>query len=336
MSHTPPFHRLLHLPHDDLLVLLHLDTVVVLNTTTGKIVAKTKDLSAPSTKPLTVYRWLAFDQSTNTLAIAADNKELACFDATKWEKVHTRESIKRANCVSFSPDGKLIIGDKFGDVYSVKRDDAEGQESLILGHVSMLTDLVFSQDGKFIITADRDEKIRVSHYPLAYDVEGFCLGHRSYVSKLHLLPFASDILLSGGGDPAILSWDWQTGQIIQKIDLDFPSEADPKSLALTSIHSHSTTKLIAVTLESQPYVLLYDAADPRDVKFREKVEVGTEVLDCEFDREGNLWVVVGGGKGVGVEGVEGWVRRWRREGEKFTEQKDDPLVAELNALKLSQ
>ena len=53
-------------------------------------------------------------------------------------------------------------------------------ETLLLGHVSLLTTLLLSKDDKYVITADRDEHIRVSWYPEAYTIEGYCLGHRKY------------------------------------------------------------------------------------------------------------------------------------------------------------
>jgi tRNA (guanine-N(7)-)-methyltransferase subunit TRM82 len=49
--------------------------------------------------------------------------------------------------------------------------------TLVLGHASLLTAMALTQDEKYIITADRDEHIRVSHYPEGYDIERFCLGH---------------------------------------------------------------------------------------------------------------------------------------------------------------
>jgi tRNA (guanine-N(7)-)-methyltransferase subunit TRM82 len=50
--------------------------------------------------------------------------------------------------------------------------------TLILGHTSLLTSFILSEDEKYIITSDRDEHIRVSWYPQGYNIEAFCLGHR--------------------------------------------------------------------------------------------------------------------------------------------------------------
>jgi tRNA (guanine-N(7)-)-methyltransferase subunit TRM82 len=50
--------------------------------------------------------------------------------------------------------------------------------TLILGHTSVLTTSVLTPDESYIITADRDEHIRVSWFPQGHTIESFCLGHK--------------------------------------------------------------------------------------------------------------------------------------------------------------
>ncbi|EJD07318.1 uncharacterized protein FOMMEDRAFT_164318 [Fomitiporia mediterranea MF3/22] len=92
-------------------------------------------------------------------------------------------------------------------------------ESLLLGHVSLLTTLLLTKDEKYIITADRDEHIRVSWYPEAYTIERFCLGHKKFVSALHIPTWDHSLLISGGGDPELKIWNWMEGSLIHNIPI---------------------------------------------------------------------------------------------------------------------
>ncbi|RIB00637.1 hypothetical protein C2G38_1902023, partial [Gigaspora rosea] len=85
---------------------------------------------------------------------------------------------------------------------------------LLLGHVSMVTDMVLTPNNKFVITADRDEHIRVSQFPKGYNIKSYCFGHTQFLSKLHILPWDSDLLLSAGGDDFIALWDYVPGRLI--------------------------------------------------------------------------------------------------------------------------
>ncbi|ESK97872.1 wd repeat-containing protein [Moniliophthora roreri MCA 2997] len=85
--------------------------------------------------------------------------------------------------------------------------------TLILGHTSMLTSLLLTQDEKYIITTDRDEHIRVSWYPQGYIIETYCLGCSQFISCLHIPPSQPSLLISGGGDPELKVWDWFSGQL---------------------------------------------------------------------------------------------------------------------------
>ena len=83
------------------------------------------------------------------------------------------------------------------------------KHELLLGHVSMLTDIASATVGSrsYIVTADRDEHIRVSRgIPQAHIIEGFCQGHEEFVSRLCFTK--SRHLVSGGGDAYLYVWDW--------------------------------------------------------------------------------------------------------------------------------
>ena len=104
------------------------------------------------------------------------------------------------------------------------------EHRLVVGHVSLLTDVACAslQDStgtlrSYILTADRDEHIRVSRgTPQAHIIEGYCLGHTQFVSKLCLLPHYPRLMISGGGDDYLLLWDWHAGQMKQRVDLRGP------------------------------------------------------------------------------------------------------------------
>ena len=72
---------------------------------------------------------------------------------------------------------------------------------------------------KYVISADRDEKIRVSRYPDAFDIVSYCLGHVQFVTQLHLPATAPHLLLSGGGDGLVIVWDYVAGRSVHTVDL---------------------------------------------------------------------------------------------------------------------
>ncbi|GAM82635.1 hypothetical protein ANO11243_006170 [Dothideomycetidae sp. 11243] len=97
------------------------------------------------------------------------------------------------------------------------------EHKILLGHVSMLTDMQITTDksngGTYIMTCDRDEHIRVSRGILqSHIIENFCMGHTEFVHKLQILP-DTDILLSGGGDDWLGVWNWKSGKLIARHDL---------------------------------------------------------------------------------------------------------------------
>ena len=98
---------------------------------------------------------------------------------------------------------------------------------LLLGHVSLLTDIICitlaspsHKPRNYILTADRDEHIRVSRgIPHAHMIDGYCLGHTEFITKLCVPPAYPHLLISGGGDDYLMLWDWPTGKMLQRFDL---------------------------------------------------------------------------------------------------------------------
>lgn len=113
------------------------------------------------------------------------------------------------------------------------------EHKLLLGHVSMLTDLAYGQQEvngkprKYIITADRDEHIRVTRGPpQSHIIEGYCLGHKDFVSKICPIP-GTTLLLSGGGDDWIGVWDWSECKLLRKLSLQGVFDTD--SIAISGL-----------------------------------------------------------------------------------------------------
>lgn len=109
---------------------------------------------------------------------------------------------------------------------------------LLLGHVSLLTDVACvtpatpsHKSRNYILTSDRDEHIRISRgIPQAHIIEGYCLGHTEFITKLFVPPVYPSLLISGGGDGSLILWDLPAGRMLQQLDL--------KSLVATVKNSH--------------------------------------------------------------------------------------------------
>ncbi|EEA21569.1 tRNA (guanine-N(7)-)-methyltransferase non-catalytic subunit trm82 [Talaromyces marneffei ATCC 18224] len=103
------------------------------------------------------------------------------------------------------------------------------KRDVLSGQVSTLTDMVYaivpsstsaSGSHSFILTADRDEQIRVSRGPpQTYVIEAYCLGHESFISTLCIPSTLPHLLVTGGGDDSIFVWDWRNGKLLHKVSI---------------------------------------------------------------------------------------------------------------------
>uniref|UniRef100_A0A915JZA8 Uncharacterized protein n=1 Tax=Romanomermis culicivorax TaxID=13658 RepID=A0A915JZA8_ROMCU len=149
---------------------------------------------------LAFHNW----ESENKLIACDTRKNVLVYNAKdlKLEKIFLLHKPATA-VIACTKSRTILVADRAGNVIRFDYDNGEnfGKGTTILGHVSVIFDLILSEDEKFLLTSDRDEKIRVSHFPNVYNIESFCLGHKRYVFSLAWLQTTTEknLLLSGSG-----------------------------------------------------------------------------------------------------------------------------------------
>ncbi|KAF9791179.1 WD40 repeat-like protein [Thelephora terrestris] len=222
----------------------------VLESETGKLEGSTTNFDEQNTQELLKsgpIHFSAVDAELEHLVTVGEDKKLKVWELNGPKLRSQRDLPKRPTSLSLTKNGRtILVSDKFGDVFSYplhpdlsaegpapakrSRDSLSAHENpsrgtLVLGHVSLLTDFVLTPDERYIISADRDEHIRVSWYPQGYNIEMFCLGHRKFVSALHIPAFDHSLLVSGGGDSVLKVWDWMTGK--ERHDIPIQEAVEP-------------------------------------------------------------------------------------------------------------
>lgn len=200
-------------------------------------------------------------------------------------------------------DSTLIVADKFGDVYSIAIDGAnpEDEKNLvpILGHVSMLSDVLVAEHDKkqFVLTGDRDEHIKITNFPKSYVVKHWLFGHHEFVSCLHICDFDNTLLISGGGDDYLVLWRWFTAEKLAQIDLRdliqpflteehlpparFLAEDSPMEISVTKVATCTinNTRMIVVLCENTKCLLTFQLQDDLTVKHKQTFTTQSPLVD---------------------------------------------------------
>ena len=171
-----------------------------------------------------------------------------------WTMTKRIKLEKRATKILFTKEDDLIIADKSGDCYLNDR--------FLLGHLSMLLDASLAAE-RYLITCDRDEKIRVSNFPNTYNIHGYCLGHSDFVCGVH--PLEHPYLVSASGDGTLKKWDFLTGREIWSRNCadDLPDLGDgDRNLPVRAMSCREAKNrrsfIAAVILEGFDGILIYE------------------------------------------------------------------------------
>ncbi|ALC49005.1 wuho [Drosophila busckii] len=133
-----------------------------------------------------------------------------------------RALARASSALTFAPDSSsVLVTDKTGDCYQFDCVKHEEPARLLLGHLSIVYDILWTPDLKHIITCDRDDKIRITNYPETYDIHSYCLGHKEFVSGLALLN--ADHIVSISGDKTLRIWNYIAGKQLLHHELPAPA-----------------------------------------------------------------------------------------------------------------
>jgi len=111
--------------------------------------------------------------------------------------------------------------------------------------------MILSPSKNFVVTSDRDEKIRVSHFPDAYNIQEFCLGHKSFVTKLLIPNHQPHLLVSGAGDGTLKLWNYNEGILLSTLELI-------EGNVVSSLSYCIKNRIFCALIEGQPFALILE------------------------------------------------------------------------------
>ncbi|BFG01616.1 tRNA (guanine-N(7)-)-methyltransferase non-catalytic subunit wuho [Drosophila madeirensis] len=133
-----------------------------------------------------------------------------------------RPLTRASSALRFCSDGSsVLVTDKTGDCYQYDCVEVDAPPRLLLGHLSIVYDILWSEDQQYIITCDRDDKIRVTNYPATFDIHSYCLGHKEFVSGLAML--TEQHIISASGDKTLRVWNYTSGKELLLHELPAPA-----------------------------------------------------------------------------------------------------------------
>lgn len=242
-------------------------------------------------------RSLTLSRNEKFLIGTTDSDKAAVIFQIDYSKENCLELLKRqvfpkrpCSVLTTLDDKKVVVADKFGDVYEIDAESssvvAEKDLVPILGHVSMLSEVLVAEhhNKEFILTGDRDEHIKISHYPKTYVVRNWLFGHHEFVSCLHICLFNKEILISGGGDDYLLVWNWWDKKELARVELRellapfltdahmpperFLREDSEREICISKVTTYcqGQTRLLVVLCENTKCVLTFKIGEKMEIE----------------------------------------------------------------------
>lgn len=208
------------------------------------------------------------------------------------------------------PTTVILAGDLNGDAtaYVLDKETDKSSCRVLLSHTaSMLTKIEIVDDGRQctkILTADRDEKVRVSSFPDCYHVEGYLLGHTSYVSDIKIAKNCHTgpkcVTCSGDGTLRLFDYEKMNELSKLKVPADYQSKStdgndancasSPVPIRL-AINNSGTT--VAVLYDSFNSVQLFSITSDDTTAFKlvQNFDCRSSPLGINFNEDGSLSIL---------------------------------------------
>lgn len=166
---------------------------------------------------------LSLNESHRYICASFSNKWCCSWNLDNGSVIGSILLKKRPTAIAgghFKGNDVLMVSDKFGDIWALDAPFFAKAPVLCGGHTtSIVTDMVMLSN--YLVTSDRDEKIRVTNFPSIVSIQSYCLGHESVVTSI--LPIRintnSDLLVSCGWDYQVFLWEVNSGKALSKFSL---------------------------------------------------------------------------------------------------------------------
>ncbi|GJQ09686.1 hypothetical protein GpartN1_g1477.t1 [Galdieria partita] len=252
------------------------------------------------------------------LAVVTNDKRLLVFENQEddskdsWKLQQTRFFRKRPCAVIFSceSNSKILVADKSGLVHVISLSEesqslpwleqrVENEENFLskdedddscLGHYATIVAVTMSMNGEYVITGDRDNKIRVSEYPNTYNIYSFCLSDpHFFVTRIWTCVLEQEWLFSVHHNGEMKVWDWNGKLKLRHVHSAIGFLVD----ASYHIYDHHTVLVASIAYScnySWLWIVKYDSLRN---EFQFKTEFKLDLPDVpssvRFDTMGQLW-----------------------------------------------